>query len=470
MIGFAPLLAIALVSSSGLRAPMVQTTVPLDVSNNRVAAASPDPEEVRQALIEYVMAVSVAFPEIDQKRFDSAFETLTSADPAVMKVYAQFIPNPGSYLANLRRCTAHLTAAGGAVPDQPVAAIGGEKAGFNPAYPPYTGAYWDHILGQLVAEGLVTVNSDRCDVAVWDDLWFEWYVQKIIFRDLWAVCTTAGCDPLGIVCAFTCIAVEAAETVLEISELPIVRCEIQDQSVDSAEIEAAYENTVLLLQGQSSSGSSLQSIQFQLQTVAADLDAHDDSLSAHDASVGSALVDLDADLQTHELEMSGQLMSHDLNIDGDLAMHDANIDADLSQHDTGVRTELADHDTDIKALVGAAQFFLENATELRRIHLKAIELVNSNEFLVTATSAGLPVDVQFDQVQILNEYVTPIRFVDLAPSIFRVETGIYVVNLNLSPQDLHKVVRIWVSDGDTVNHRGHLIFHRENENNVSAGQ
>lgn len=89
--------------------------------------------------------------------------------------------------------------------------------------------------------GLVDSPDDRCTglddyQAVIDGFEFIW-----IFAE--GICDVAGCDPTGAVCVVACGLVQVVDWILIVVKVPIVACTGHAANVDSAEIEAGYENS-----------------------------------------------------------------------------------------------------------------------------------------------------------------------------------------------------------------------------------
>lgn len=112
------------------------------------------------------------------------------------------------------------------------------------------------------------------------------------------------------------------------------QCSSQDGNVDSAEIEACYENSKI---------------------IAGQVDA------------------LSAQLATHDSDMKGRLATHDTDMKGRLATHDTDIKNALSTHDTDIKNALATHDTDMKAALQAhhdAVIALLNANQAQNLKIE----------------------------------------------------------------------------------------------------
>lgn len=180
---------------------------------------------------------------------------------------------------------------------------------FSPNYP--TGASYQVAL----LFGLVDSPDDRCGGPDFDnyEAFFDGVNETMRLAD--AACLVAGCDPTGIGCGIACGAVEVTKQAFLTAAIPLNACKAHGEGVDSAEIEAGFENSVRILS-----------------------DIGDQK---------SALDDLAAALAAHDANIDGDLMAHD----AALAAHDANIDGDLADHDARIAAQVSLHDADIKALL-----------------------------------------------------------------------------------------------------------------------
>ena len=175
------------------------------------------------------------------------------------------------------------------------------------AFPPNYPSGVDYAF--LLLLGLIDSPDDRCDGQGYENYKavLVGAEKALLIGD--AACTVAGCDPTGIACASVCISVEATKLGFLTARLPIDACDAQGGDVDSAEIEAAYENGVSSL--------------------------------ANDASI-------DGDLTTHDTQMKQQLTTHDTQMKQQLTTHDTQMKQQLTTHDTQMKQQLSTHDSDIK--------------------------------------------------------------------------------------------------------------------------
>lgn len=159
---------------------------------------------------------------------------------------------------------------------------------FPPDYPPNSGAYKFTILDTLSAPPLSipVSNTERCDTETWDDFFEVWYLTAYTIGQLEGACVVGGCDPTGIVCLAACTPLELAKIFLDLAVVPIQLCDVHESSVNAAEIEAGYENSVRILGDLAAHDANID----------ADLAAHDARLAIHDAEVQARLAAIEAKL------------------------------------------------------------------------------------------------------------------------------------------------------------------------------
>jgi hypothetical protein len=114
----------------------------------------------------------------------------------------------------------------------------------------------------------------------------------------------------------------------------------------------------------------------------------------------------------------------------------AGIDADLAEHDTKISTKLDDHDTKISNKLDYSQWTLNNVVEHMDVDLQVIEIKTKQEFLVSASSAGIPLaGVEFTSVEASKN--DPVSFVDITADTTStmVRQGVYLLQIDL-PKDV----------------------------------
>jgi len=249
-------------------------------------------------------AASQAMSGLDDEVVETLFSSMANKE--------EFITSAQQTVDRIQSARAGLAEGQAGIPKRPLRSL--ESLAGTPPFPPNypSGVSYEVIL----LLGLVDSPDDRCGGPG-----FEAYEAVLAGAEAAlaigdAACSVAGCDPTGIVCVSVCGAVEAVKLAVLTARIPIDACASHGRGVDSAEIEAGYENGLSTLS----------------------------DLAAHDANING-------DLAAHDANIDGDLAAHDANIDGDLAAHDANIDGDLAAHDARITDQLSTHDSDIKALL-----------------------------------------------------------------------------------------------------------------------
>lgn len=201
----------------------------------------------------------------------------------------KYLDNPNEFFASARRIQEYLAAGRGglqgAAPEglSPgmSSRLGLARTPYTPDYPPSTGLYADLVLGQLASFGLITYSSDRCDSDKLSDFYSIYYIAKKISEQADGVCVLGGCDPTGVACAIACGIIEIYKVAVVTAALPLELCAYQGNNIDSAEIQAGYENSVSLLY---------------------DLADHDtavlDAISTHDGDIKAYLDSLDGKIDS----------------------------------------------------------------------------------------------------------------------------------------------------------------------------
>ena len=185
------------------------------------------------------------------------------------------------------------------------------SSGFSPDYP--SGGNYSVYTATLPGLGIMLGGpTNRTDASAVGGAWIAFDVL-----DFLALAAQAVCDASLLGAPIACPLAGIANAAARADQVVLQQANYQDALIDGAEIEAAYENSVVII-GQGNG--------------------------------------LSADLAAHDANIDGDLRAHDANIDGDLAAHDANIDADLVAHDA-----------DIKALLTALQGAVDENQQLIKI-------------------------------------------------------------------------------------------------------
>ena len=409
-----------------------------------------DVDQFRSALLTYAY-------ELPGEAGSELVERILDLSPEALAAWLNHVPDPERYVTLLLSLAAPTKEPARVALDsdkEPTLRSGNLDGAFIPDYPPNSGFYGGWLIDQLEIQGLLGgsfPNHDRCTLTGlngWADRFEFWDLSKTISDGIGAACTGAQCDPLGIACAIACVPYAVACAVTAFAEVPLRECDAHIGNVDSAEIEAAYENSLVLL-------GNVEHVHDDLEDLDGDLADHDSFLDF----VGSVLVDHVNAFIAHNdalIMHDTHLTTHDTNIDGDLATHDTH----LTTHDTNIDNDLAAHDMAIQDLLDDIQGGLDNSVELRRVHMQVVEIKNRAEYLVVTTEAGLPVDVEFEALDVFDTDAGAFLALPDA-AVSSAETGAYVVVLNLVPSDPNKIFRFRVRHAEAeVDHFGQVVFHR----------
>lgn len=250
--------------------------------------------EVRQAMVDALASIeqaagllpeaSLAISELDDEVVEMVFSSMPNKD--------EFMAASQEIVSRVEIARARFAAGQPRILTRPLRSV--KSLTSTPPFPPnYPGGINYEIILLL---GLVDSPDDRCGGPGFEifEAALAGAEAAMVIGD--AACEVAGCDPSGFLfCLPICGAVETVKLGVLTARVPIDACAAHGGGVDSAEIEAGYENGVYIL----------------------------GDLAAHDASIKS------------------DLAAHDANIDGDLAAHDANIDGDLTTHDADIQALLA---------------------------------------------------------------------------------------------------------------------------------
>jgi hypothetical protein len=282
--------------------------VPFAAAAPAVQAQATGPAELKQAMVRVLEGIEAATGR--EPRASQGIAALS--DDVFADLYGEMDAEPFIFAA--RRITDRMDVARSAwargefepaTADDLTAAWAAASSPYSPAYPDATPYY-----AYLRLLGIIDSADDRCEAE-----WLTYYGAFVFgaqetLNYFERMCAMATCDPVGFVCAAFCIPVETAKIALMAAREPLDLCDNHAKGVDSAEIEAGYENTKRIL---------------------ADLAAQESAVDAFTAA---------------------------------LAAHDANIDGDLAAHDARLHAQLATHDTDIKALIAR---LLANQAEIIKL-------------------------------------------------------------------------------------------------------
>jgi len=135
-------------------------------------------------------------------------------------------------------------------------------------------------------------------------------------------CTVGTCFPLA--CAIVCVPVEVLATAYQVITIPLKCADAWDAQIDSAEIQAAYENARIVLGDLTAHDDR---VVLKLDQQASSLATHNSSLAAHDTWVRAKLL---------EITGSGTALAEDL------AAHDAWVRANMEKNNSDMKKLLFD--------------------------------------------------------------------------------------------------------------------------------
>jgi len=197
-------------------------------------------DDVREAMFHVLAAIEDA-ASIEP---NASKQVAEMSDAAAQMLFSS-MEDADQFIATAQRITdrvdsARLTRATGvaAYPN-----TGAAVASYTPSYP---GNNVHYVF--LETLGLVDSPDDRCGDELAEYEAFVATLQQFSFV-YETICTVVSCDPTGIVCAVACSLVGIINVAIDTAALPLRACSAHGGNVNSAEIEAAYENTVLLLGG-----------------------------------------------------------------------------------------------------------------------------------------------------------------------------------------------------------------------------
>lgn len=272
-----------------------------------------DPEAFRDVMLKLITTLEEAIGR--EPRTSQAIREMSNEQ---VGLWHSYIEEPERFFVGAEIVLSHIEESRSRIAMGPGRSSGAVGAPFPPDYPPETGVYGVSIFVPLQALGLVDSADDRCDSQVFAGFWDAYVAGKVAaavagvaVRVADAACAVIACEPIGFACAIACAITEVATGVLETAvdaldllEVPITLCAIQDGNVDGAEIEATYENSVNTLN----------------------------------------------DLAAHDTNIDGDLAAHDANIDGDLAAHDARMIGRMDTLDATLAIILANQEEIIRLL------------------------------------------------------------------------------------------------------------------------
>lgn len=198
------------------------------------------------------------------------------------------------------------------------------STGFPPDYP--SGANYDTFIATLPGLGILDFGkTNRTDANAVGGTWIAFEAL-----DITGIIAQAACDASLLFAPIACPLAQIAILAARASQVVLEQADYQDALIDGAEIEAAFENTKILIAQENG---------------------------------------LNTDLANHNTAISSQIAVHDVNIISNLAAHDANIAAKLAAHDAKIAAQLAAHDTDVKALLANLQGAVDENQRLIKVFM-----------------------------------------------------------------------------------------------------
>ena len=216
--------------------------------------AEPSPEEVQQTMSSILLKIENA-AGIDHK----ASNGIKELDEESKKTLYDSVDNKDKFVNSAHKALKRIESARAAdliIQDAPLESPIMQDASdvaFSTAlglnlttpYPPnYTQSGAFLIASNL---GLTPSIDQRCEgpgLEIYEILHYE--AEKL--ADIGdAACSFAGCDPSGIGCAIVCGGTEVYKLAVITARIPLDACDKHSASVDAAEIEAGYENSVGIL-------------------------------------------------------------------------------------------------------------------------------------------------------------------------------------------------------------------------------
>lgn len=287
------------------------------VSQPLLAQSQQQLNEFRRVLVDYAYTVENA-QAVPYSNF-GATEKILALSNEELKAFYGFMPDPEAFVRAAKTVIEQgLTAPAidfqGALKSHPAA------VGFSPDYP--SGANYDAFIATLPGLGLLDFGkTNRTDADGVGGAWIAYHALTFT-----ALAAQAVCDASLLAAPVACPIAGVANAAAMATQVVLDQTAYQDGLVDGAEIEAAYENTVILLGQQN---------------------------------------DLAADLTTHDTDIKSALNTHDTDI--------KNV---VSIHDTDIKTALSTHDTDIKALLANIQAGVDaNGAKLDILLARQLEVI-----------------------------------------------------------------------------------------------
>jgi hypothetical protein len=237
---------------------------------------------------------------------------------------------------------------------------------FVPAYP--SGGNYNTYTATLPGLGLLVdssdigtetgtaVNNERCDTNGEAGAWIA-HAVLVIAADVGNTACSATPSPFE---PATCIPAGALNAAVSASEIVLNQCAFQTGLVDSAEIEAGYENSVEVM-------GTVNNIDVMINDETNFTD--DVELNAHDTGIKAVM-------SIHDTDIKSAVSTHDTDIKSAVSAHDTDIKSAVSTHDTDIKAALSTHDADIKALLANVQAGVDqNGVKLDLLLARQLEVI-----------------------------------------------------------------------------------------------
>lgn len=296
----------------------------LFLSQTVLAQSKSDIDEFSSVLFEFAQTIddshAIPYGDLGMTR-----EVLSLSDQELRALYSA-MPDPDFFMHSAKTVIANgaldLT-----IPrnEKSFGGLMGTKShpaatGFSPDYP--SGGSYDAFIATLPGLGLLDFGkTNRTDANAVGQTYIAFHTLEFV-----ALAAQAVCDASLLGAPVACPLAGVANAAAMATQVVLNQTAYQDGLIDGAEIEASYENTVILIGQQNH---------------------------------------LATDLGTHDTAITSQL-----------TLHDADIKNVVSIHDTDLKAALNTHDTDIKALLANVQAGVDaNGARLDILLARQLEVI-----------------------------------------------------------------------------------------------
>ena len=274
--------------------------------------------ELREALLDYISALQGCGVTDSNGALQNQIRGL---DDEQLAAFAASIPDWAALSKSLSDVTVSCGDSSSITPlSSPFGELSSAQAltssSFTPDYP--SGSKYRNFVATLPGLGLLNNGYDnRTDANNFGDAWIvlEAFTVAGIILDTACNATPSPFEPA------TCIPAGVAHGVAFATQITIDQAAYQDGLIDNAEIEAAYENSKLLLDN--------------TVDISSDLATHGTAISTQ--------------INQHDTSISYQVDQHDIAISTQVDQHNVAISTQVDQHDIAISTQVDQHDADIKA-------------------------------------------------------------------------------------------------------------------------